>query len=877
MKTKITLVFAFFISVGFLKAQDFTINGINYKITATDIAVEITTGSCYSGDLALGDTVENNGITYNITSIGAGAFSNCTSITKITVPNLVTTIKSSAFSGCSNLTDVVLNNSISIIDARAFKDCTNLTHINIPDSVTQIYDYAFQNCSKLTSLNLSENIQILREGIFLNSGLTSFTFPESVSSIPNDFFNSCSDLSSVTIPNSVKNIGDDAFRSCTSLTTINLPSDLEEIRESTFEASGLTSITIPNKVTEIELQAFRDCRDLTTVTFSSTLETIGINAFQRCTKLDNVVLPNSLKAIKNRAFQECYAFTEISIPNSVTTISDYAFYKCFKLETVTLSNTLTALNAFVFDNCLKLEELNIPNSVTTIADFSLSNNGLKKVTVNWQTPLAITSNVFANNDLSVAELVVPTGTESLYEVADVWKDFGTTSTGGSTGNPDVTAIPDANFEQYLIDENIDSDGTINGQVLKSDIENVTQVIVTGKNISDLTGIQCFTNLIELNAANNQISTVDLSKNIQLEKLFIANNQLSALNLSNNIKLKNVDVGENSLSTLEVHLLPNLETLSCYKNQLTLINTYSNSKLVSLICNENQLKHIDIRENKSLFWIDVDDNNLESLTIKNGNNSIITTLSATGNPNLTCIEVDDVNFSNSNWTNKDATASYSTDCAPSNDDCANAIPLTFGQQTPGDVNSGNANNNANCVVGNVIADVWFSVVVPQSGEFSIEGTGFGGNLKFAIYETCSSNNPISCGNAISLTNLTVGATYYLKVWLESASSRSQVQSENGTFTIQANESSVLSVDDVTKLNNNLFVFPNPASSIVNIKTLNNDIIEKVELFNMLGKRVLSKKNNQYKKLTIDIANLPKGIYFLRTKIKNQITSKRLIIK
>ena len=130
MKTRL-LLFALIISFGSIKAQDFTINGVNYKITATDTAVEITSGSCYSGDLVLGDTVENNGITYNITSIGADAFSNCTTITKITVPNLVTVIKSSAFSGCSNLTDVVLNDNVLLIDARAFKDCTNLVHINI--------------------------------------------------------------------------------------------------------------------------------------------------------------------------------------------------------------------------------------------------------------------------------------------------------------------------------------------------------------------------------------------------------------------------------------------------------------------------------------------------------------------------------------------------------------------------------------------------------------------------------------------------------------------------------------------------------------------------------------------------------------------------
>lgn len=450
-------------------------------------------------------------------------------------------------------------------------------------------------------------------------------------------------------------------------------------------------------------------------------------------------------------------------------------------------------------------------------------------------------------------------------------------TGDSKNCIDLTVIPDTNFEQYLIDENIDSDATINGQVLTSDIENVTQVIVTSKNIADLTGIQDFVNLIELNAANNQISVIDLSKNLLLEKLYVANNQLSTIDLSNNIKLKNVDVGENSLSNLDIHFLLDLETLSCYKNQLTVINTNSNSKLVSLISNENQLKQVDVRQNTNLVWIDVDDNNLESLVVKNGNNSIITTFSATGNTNLTCIEVDDASYSNTNWTNKDASAFYATDCAPANDDCANAIPLIFGQQTLGDVNSGTANNNPSCAVGNVLTDVWYSVTVPATGEFSVEGTPGEGVLKFAIYASCTSAAPIACGTSISLENLTVGTKFFLKIWIENPSSKNQLESESGTFTIKVEDSSVLSTYDFESFKNQLIVFPNPASAIVNIKTFNNAIIKKVEIFNMLGKRVLSKKNNQYKKLTIDTSNLPKGIYFVRTKIKNQITSKKLIIK
>mgnify|MGYP000445192994 CR=1 FL=1 len=70
-------------------------------------------------------------------------------------------------------------------------------------------------------------------------------------------------------------------------------------------------------------------------------------------------------------------------------------------------------------------------------------------------------------------------------------------------------IPDANFEQYLIDENIDSDGVVNGLVLAADVEGVTSLSMNNKNISDLTGIENFTALTSLIANTNSISSIQL--------------------------------------------------------------------------------------------------------------------------------------------------------------------------------------------------------------------------------------------------------------------------------------------------------------------------------------------------------------------------------
>ena len=438
--------------------------------------------------------------------------------------------------------------------------------------------------------------------------------------------------------------------------------------------------------------------------------------------------------------------------------------------------------------------------------------------------------------------------------------------------PNAVYIPDANFEQFLIDENIDSDGVINQQILKTEAAVVTQLLISNKNIIDLTGIEAFTSLIDLDVTQNSLTNLDLSKNNALEKLLVANNQLSTIDFSQNLNLKTIDVGENNLSSLDVSLLTDLESLSCYKNNLSIINLYTNKELLAFIANDNQLKNVDIRENTKLFWIDLDDNQLEDLMLKNGNNTNISQFSITGNPNLTCVEVDDVNFSTTNWTEKDTTANYSTDCAPANDDCSKAIPLNFGQQTPGDVNSGTANNNPSCASGTVLADVWFSVTVPDTGEFSIEGTGFGGNLKFAIYTSCQSAAPIACGSSISLTNLTVGETFYLKVWLE-GSNKSQ-NLNTGSFTLTASESSVLSVDNSQILEKNFTIFPNPVLDNISIKSENNEQIDDVEIYNLLGKKVFKKSVDDVKS-TIDLGQLAKGMYLIKIFSDDIIITKKII--
>ena len=157
----------------------------------------------------------------SVTTIGNYAFSGCTSLTSVTIPDYVTSIGSGAFYNCSGLTSVTIGNGVTSIGGSAFSGCSNLTSVTIPNSVTSIGGSAFGGCSSLTSVTIPDSVTSIESYAFSGcSGLTSVTIPDSVTSIGSSAFYGCISLTSVTIPDSVTSIGSDAFSGCKSLTSI---------------------------------------------------------------------------------------------------------------------------------------------------------------------------------------------------------------------------------------------------------------------------------------------------------------------------------------------------------------------------------------------------------------------------------------------------------------------------------------------------------------------------------------------------------------------------------------------------------------------------------------------------------------------------------
>lgn len=269
----------------------------------------------------------------------------------------------------------------------------------------------------------------------------------------------------------------------------------------------------------------------------------------------------------------------------------------------------------------------------------------------------------------------------------------------------IVTIPDANFKAYLVgNTGINTNADTEIQVAEATAF-TGGIIAPSQGISDMTGIEAFTNVTYLDCSYNTLTSIDVSNCTALTTLHCHSNQLTALNVSSNTNLTDLNCGGNSISTLSVTNNTLLTDLSCYQNQLSSldvstnvnlihlsffsnsissINLASNAALTNLGCSSNSLSALDLSSNNlitnltcafntitgldvsnlaGLTSIECNYNSLTSLNVANGNNSNLTLFNAQTNPDLTCIQVDsdiDVNSPPANMF-KDATASFSHNC------------------------------------------------------------------------------------------------------------------------------------------------------------------------------------------------------------------------
>lgn len=222
----------------------------------------------------------------------------------------------------------------------------------------------------------------------------------------------------------------------------------------------------------------------------------------------------------------------------------------------------------------------------------------------------------------------------------------------------LTYVPDDNFEQALID--LGYDDVLDDYVVTSNISNVAHLEINDKGIHDLTGIESFTSLTHLYCNQNDITTIDVSQNTELIFFFCTQNALSTIDISHNVNLNSFGCDFNQISSINMGST-DIMSVSVGNNLLTGIDVSQNEKLKVLYCSNNLLTHLDLSHNNEFVGIDCSSNQLESLNMANGTNQSIGQFNASNNPNLSCIEVDNADWSTANWTSIDPTTSFSEDC------------------------------------------------------------------------------------------------------------------------------------------------------------------------------------------------------------------------
>lgn len=371
----------------------------------------------------------DNGVLFNKHKTKLICFPDGKTDKSYSIPSSVTAIGYDAFADCRTLTSVIFPSSLITIGEQSFQGCSGLASIKftLPSSLTSIGPFAFDGCSFAT-ITLPSSLTSIRERAFRNQFLTKIIIPSSVTYIGEAAFEYCDNLTTITIPSSVTYIGGEVFNDCSKLSSIyvfnSTPLQMYDCPFCGFISTSSIILHVPhgsknlyavadnwknfNNIVDDLPADFYDSDTFYKITSStSTAHTVAVSpaTFSYNSYTDSIAVPSSV--------------TKDNIAYTVTAIRDSTFYNSTGLTSVTLPLSVDSIGNNAFENCSGLTSLYENNP--TPANIILGSDVFKGV-------VTATSMKSMQKSESVAlvspcVLHVPSGSKSLYQAAEQWKDF----------------------------------------------------------------------------------------------------------------------------------------------------------------------------------------------------------------------------------------------------------------------------------------------------------------------------------------------------------------------------------------------------------------------------------------------------------------------
>jgi Leucine-rich repeat (LRR) protein len=421
------------------------------------------------------------------------------------------------------------------------------------------------------------------------------------------------------------------------------------------------------------------------------------------------------------------------------------------------------------------------------------------------------------------------------------------------GYSQTTPIPDSNFEEALVNMNIDTNG-LNGNILNCDALNIYSLNISYQYIDDLSGIEAFTDLKMLNCSNNQISSLDISQNMLLEEIIASDNFLSSINVSQNSKLKKINLSSNEINDIDVSNNIILEDLSISLNNLTGLDVSTNSSLKYLSCYSNLIEDINLLNNSHLKTLYIDFNNLTELNLSQ-NDDLRTLTCSTNNLNELLVqsntELNYLDCRNNNITNLQIST---------NSDLKRLFV---------------SNNNLNEIdLSNAPELILFYGRYNNLTDLDISGNPL---LKWI---RCEGNNLSSVdfrnGNNSNITEFVMTQNTSLNCIFVDDAQASFLQNwdidDSSAFVENESECEALSIQEETVFNFNMY--PNPTSGNVSITISSQEA--KLDIYSVKGQLVYN-GILAYGTNNISLSGISSGLYVVKITSEKTSETKKLLLK